>query len=181
MGELAHERYGNLLFQVAQEEAIHFEIYRQLEYIGELYRQEEEYIHLLKSSYFSKQERREMVDKVFAQNCHPYIVNFLKILVDKERIGAFPEIFEMYKKKHCEHENIKEFFVTTAVEMTEEQKQRLTKKLEEANPNKKIELKNLVDNSILGGIKIKTDDKELDRSFESMLKDMKKDLQETII
>lgn len=181
MGELVQERYASLLFQAAKEESIEREIYEQLQYLSSLSVKEEEFIHLLKSAYLGKQERKDMIERVFGNQLHRYVVNFLKLLVDKGRLALLPDMVKMYKKIYYTTQNIREFVVTTAVQMTGEQEQNLKNKLRESNPGKEIELVCLVDPDMIGGLKLKSDDRELDRSFESMLKEMKKELQEMII
>ncbi len=59
--------------------------------------------------------------------------------------------------------------------MDEEQKQRLTANLEQ-KLNQKVELNNLIDKNIIGGMKIRMGEKSMDASVSSRLKSLQAEL-----
>ena len=91
------------------------------------------------------------------------------------------DIRDAYKKRYYADENIREFEVITSIPMTSIQKDNLISQLKKIIQAKEVYLINHVDPAIIGGMKLKSNDVELDQSITTMLKKMKQQLQEKMI
>ena len=91
------------------------------------------------------------------------------------------DIRDAYKKRYYADENIREFEVITSIPMTSIQKDNLISQLKKIIQAKEVYLINYVDPAIIGGMKLKSNDVELDQSITTMLKKMKQQLQEKMI
>ena len=81
--------YGASLYELAKEESLTTEIREQLSVLQESFRQEPDFVRLLSSPNLSKAERCQILDDSFRGKVHPYILNFLKILTEKNYIRHF--------------------------------------------------------------------------------------------
>ena len=91
------------------------------------------------------------------------------LITEKRRIGLLPEMTEAYKQQYYFEEGICEVRATTAAPMSAE----LTEKAQSQNvlcDGKKVVLKTKVDPSILGGIVVKVDNKQIDTSVKTACK-----------
>lgn len=116
-----------------------------------------------------------MIEKVFANQLSTSTFNFLKILVDKSRVAAFPQIADEFKNLLNAARNIKEVTAITASPLSEDLKAALIEKLQ-AITGSEIVLNHLVDSSLIGGILIKIGNEQIDGSVKSRLEGLKQDI-----
>lgn len=103
------------------------------------------------------------------------LANFLRLLVDRQRLVALPQIAALFAKLKAEHEQTINVKVTSVIELTKEQQEKL-KLLLEQRLSRKIGLSFLQDPSLLGGILIHAGDKVIDLSLNGQLKQLSNEL-----
>ncbi len=121
------------------------------------------------------QAKKETIHKVFGQDVHEIVLNFLLLLVDKRREGILPTIIYEYVNLANQARNIVEAEVTTALPLDEDQHTALVNKLSLVT-GKKIVLKIQINKRIIGGIIVKIGDKLIDGSVACQLATLKKAL-----
>ncbi len=97
--------------------------------------------------------------------------NFLKLLIENNRLGlitAITEIFETYK---AEDEGSIDVDVSTAFAFTKESKQSFNTTLEKTF-GKKINMKIAVDSSLIGGVLVRAGDQVIDGSVRGQLQQL---------
>ena len=102
-------------------------------------------------------------------------LNFLKMLIKAHRMDIFEDITYWYCEFDDELKNKLKVSVTSAIVLNDETKERLKHKLE-AKFKKTILLNYAVDESIIGGLIIKANDKIIDGSIKSKYERLKKSL-----
>ena len=170
MTEISNE-YATALFSLALEEKSEREYFGCLEIASALFKESPDYLEFLSCPSIPIEERTKAVDEAFA-SMPEHMVSFLKILCEKGRISDFEECFEIYKKLLSEHEKRSVANVTSAVELTEEDKNALIKKLSEKE-GCTVTLNCTVDASIIGGLIIEIGGKVIDGSVRKKLYDVK--------
>lgn len=95
------------------------------------------------------------------------------ILIDKGRIGAFQKIARQYQSLFRVHNACCEGIVYSVEPLNDEQKRKLQEDLSKLL-RKKVFLKNEIDLSLLGGIKIQIEGKVLDASLKKKMENLKK-------
>ncbi|OLS01826.1 F0F1 ATP synthase subunit delta [Tissierella creatinophila] len=171
MAELVGKRYASSLFEVGIELNKLDDFHSQLEFIEKTFRSEEKLIQILEHPRISKGEKRRMLENIFTQNISKEILNFLFIIIDKRREDSLMDIVREYNTLFKEYKGILEIEAVTAVSMKEDAKEKL--KLVLKNRFKKeIQLSNSIDPSIIGGVVLKMDNKVIDSSLKSQLKEM---------
>lgn len=181
MAEIAIIRYVNSLYQLATEEHIEEELLHQLTDVINIFLKNEDFYFILQSETYKKEEKKIFFEEIFSGKIHTYLLNFVKILIDNGRLGFIEEIKDSYKKLYYDSQNIKEFEAITSIPMTESQKERLIEQLKKLTEANEVYLSNKVDSGIIGGMKLKSDDIELDQSIQTKLEKMKQQLQEKIM
>ncbi len=175
MVELVTSNYTLVLFDLALEENHLEEIGQELADIAEILDQNPEYKTFLTSPQIAKEDKIQSIDNIFGDKIQKTTKNFIKVLIGNGRAAYLSEVAKEYKKLLRTHLGIVYVEAVTAVPMDEEQKQRLTANLEQ-KLNQKVELNNLIDKNIIGGMKIRMGEKSMDASVSSRLKSLQAEL-----
>ena len=119
------------------------------------------------------------MQNIFKNQLSNSMNNFLKLVIDKDRISAIENMKESYKSLLNDKNNILEGTAITAVELSEKEIKDLEKNLS-IKYNKNVTLNNIVDETILGGVLVKLGNEEIDGTVRTRLSKMKKQLSQVI-
>ena len=180
MEELIAKRYSNALFEVALERETLDKTGEELSFITDALEKHEDLFKALKSPLIKPSEKKEMMKNIFEKHLTGETLNFIYVLVDKNRSSALKEISEEYHKLLARRNNTIQAVATTAVSMTKEQITELTEKLTKTS-GKTVSLANEVDPSIIGGVFIQMGDKIIDGTLKRRLTEIEDRLKEVIL
>ncbi len=176
MAKLVSKTYGEALFEVAMEENKCDLFLKEAQDILTILDQNPELDKLMKHPKISRQEKEQIVDDVFQKNVSVEMTGFMKLLVNKERYGELPKIFQYLVERIKDEKKIGVAYVTTAIELTEDKKAAILKRLLETTPYKSMEMHFEVEQAIIGGMIIRIKDRVVDSSVRTKLEEMKKQL-----
>ena len=117
-------------------------------------------------------DKREVVVKVLN---NPLLINFLKTVIDNNRFSFIEEILKAYKDLLNESQNIAEISIFTQKALSEENKNKLINKFTKAL-NKKIMINEVINPSIVGGVRIEYQGNVLDQTINASLEQFKSSL-----
>ncbi|SCI36987.1 MULTISPECIES: F0F1 ATP synthase subunit delta [unclassified Romboutsia] len=172
-------RYAEALFQVGEEEKLTDKLYTELSEIVNLFESNSELFSILKSPVISKNEKISIIENIFENKININVKNFLKILVEKNRISFVKDIASSYKELLNEKNNVLEGVAITAIQMSKEEIKKLEEKLSQKY-NKNVTLENQVDKSILGGVLVRLGNEEIDGTVKTRLNKVKEQLSQVI-
>lgn len=172
--------YGEALYELAKEQSVTDELLSQLQTLAEIFQQTPQYLSLLAEPSIAKAERRELLEMGFRGRIHDYLLNFLKILCDKNTIRQFAGCVSAYRKRYNEDNGILEVRAVTAVELTPQLKQKLTEKLA-ATTGKTICLTCRVDPACIGGVRLEMEGQQLDGTVLGRLEQIQLSLRQTVL
>lgn len=172
--------YGEALYSLANEEGKDEAILSQLKVLAESFSQEPDFLRLLGAHNLTKAERCQILDDCFRGKVDQYVLNFLKILTEKNYIRHFDSCVEEFQTLYHEAHGILPVSAVTAVALTAQQTEKLTKKLEKIT-GKHIELVNKLDPSVLGGMRLDYDGKRVDDTVSHRLDAVRSMLQKTVL
>lgn len=171
MAELIANRYANALFEAGEDLDKINTFYDELIDIKGVFDYEERLLDILTHPKISKKEKKELVDDIFDGKISQEVVNFIYILIDKNRQGDFLNVVDVYEDLYYEHQGILRVVAVTAMPMQDEAKSRLTKVLGEKLA-KKIELTNEIDEGTIGGVRLELEGKLIDGTIQGKLNSM---------
>jgi F-type H+-transporting ATPase subunit delta len=135
-----------------------------------------EFFQVICNHLFSVQDRRRILDFVLEKTLFSDTVkNFLRLLLDKNRMGALEEISTYYTKFTDEISNITRADVITAMPLKTEAVQKLEKVLMGLT-SKEVKLELKEDKSLIGGLIVQIGDLLLDGSVKAQLEGLKESL-----
>ena len=174
MTGLARE-YGEGLYELARDEHLLDELHGELTEIGALMREQPEFIRLLCSRAIERDKRLEVVDATFRDQAHVFIVNFMKLLVQKERFECFEDCVKWFHQRYNEELGIVEAFVTSAVALSDNDREALRQRLAQIS-GKKVHLVCNVDPALIGGVRVEMDGRRYDNTIQDRLGRLKRSL-----
>ena len=179
MSEIANT-YAEALFTLACDENLDTAIGQQLDSLRQAFAQEPDFIRLLSNPALSKETRCQILDDSFRDKVQPYVLNFLKILTEKGYMGHFDRCCLAYRHRYHQAHNILPVTATTALPLTEAQQQRLTDKLAKLT-GKTVELTNKIDATVLGGVRLDYDGKQVDDTIAHRMDSVRSLLENTVL
>lgn len=171
----AEKEYGEALYELCVEENCAEEVLEQLGTVRDLFQAEPQYPRILQDPALPKEERLHMLDEAFGGSVHSYLLNFLKILCEKSAVEMLPGCVEQFTGLYNEAHGYLPVTVTSAVPLTGAQGKALTEKLSSLT-GKTVLLETRVDESLMGGVKVTYDGKELDGSVAGRLEALRRAL-----
>lgn len=170
------DRYADALVKTARDGKLTFEkISDDLNLVKSILTKSKDLQEFLTMPLVSVDDKKEIINKVFSNEIDTLIVNFLKVLIDKNRFDLFDDVLESYNKSLDDINNISRIKVTSAVEMTEDAKKKLKIKLEE-KLKKNVIFDLEIDNNIIAGLVVKIGDNIIDMSLKHKLEDLSKNI-----
>ena len=170
MNELT-SRYALALFSLKRDENVLLETQQEVKELRKIIRENDGFVSLLDSHYLSMNERLAIVDNVFA-SIDEEIKNFIKIIVENNRSLYLLEILDDFNSLVNEYRGVKEGLVYSAMPLKDEEVDHISSSISEVE-KMPIELRNKVDPSLIGGIKVVINDHVYDGSIKHHLEDMK--------
>jgi len=116
----------------------------------------------------SRQQLTDLVLGVAGERLDEHGANFIRLLVENDRLRCLPEIAALYETYRREAEQTVEAHVVTAFALSEEQQRQISAALQ-TRLGRTVTLTQSVDESLLGGMTIRTDDHVIDGSVTSQL------------
>ena len=173
------EDYSKALFDLATEENLTDNVLSDLTAIKEILKENSGFIALLDSPAVPSEERIEMVDDAFKGATY-VTLNFIKLLTEMRQMSAFFKCADGFCKMYDDVNGILRAEIITAVEISESHCDAICAKIA-ATTGKKIVPTKKVDPSILGGVILRYDGKQLDGSISSRLDGIKKQLADIVL
>jgi F-type H+-transporting ATPase subunit delta len=110
----------------------------------------------------------ELITSVGGEQFDADARRFLAVLADNGRLGLLPEIAQLFEKMRAEHERVLDVTLTSAVELSSEQRERFAAALRKRFA-RDVRLHTEVDTSLLGGAVLRADDLMIDGSVQGGL------------
>ena len=170
MNELT-SRYALALFSLKRDENKLLESQVEVKELRKLIKENEEFVSLLASHNLDLESRLSIVEKVFA-SIDEEIKNFIKIIVENNRAKYLLQIFDDFNSLVNEYRGVKEGLVYSAMPLGDKEVDHISKSISEVE-KMPIELRNKVDPTLIGGIKVVINDHVHDGSIKHQIEDMK--------
>lgn len=172
--------YGTSMYELAAEEKLAGIILEQMQMIRDIFRENPEYMKLLMNPSITKEERNKLIEDAFGAQAEKYLVNFIKLLCERNILMEYAGCCEEFTRRYHADHNIAEAVVTSAVVLGKEQVEALKEKLEKIS-GKQVDLVTKVDPSVVAGLRVELEGKQLDGTVQSRLSGVSRKLSEIIV
>ena len=100
----------------------------------------------------------------------------MRMIVEKGHFGELESVLEYFIAQVKEYKNIGIAYVTTAMELSDAQKEQITEKLIQTTKYVTFEMHYEVDTALIGGMVIRIKDRVVDSSIKTKLYDLSREL-----
>ena len=171
----AAKKYSNALFQSAMDLNIIDRVYNDIIFIAETIDTNEQLKNVLLNPVVSVSDKKDIVQKLFSIHIEKITLNFMYLLIENNRLECLNEIINCYNQLSNNFNNVITPVIISAIELNEEQKNRIISKLE-GKTNKRVIPEYVLKSEIIGGIIIEMGDKTIDLSIKTKFENMRKQL-----
>jgi F-type H+-transporting ATPase subunit delta len=164
--------YARPLLELANEQNQAEAIGKELSALRELVESNRTFAEFLANPGVSEAERAQLLDRVFKGRASPLLMNFLRVLNTRGRLGMLAQVSEAYDDLLDELFGKIEVDVTVAQRLTPEGMEEVRRSVSQAL-GKEAVVHQYVDDSIIGGLVLRVQDRLIDASVRSQLRTLK--------
>lgn len=166
------EGYAEGLFRVVQAEGDLERVEDELFRFGKTLDTNSDLKQALADRSLDRAQRVRILEELLGDKVSPHTLGLLTFIVAQDRARQMPQILEQVSALAAEAKQSVVAEVRSAVPLDDKQRERLAEALEK-NLGKKVEVKVLVDPSVIGGIHTKIGDTVIDGSIRRRLEQLK--------
>lgn len=170
---LVSARYAESLFELAKSNNCVLSYKNQITSIKDIFL-DANVDNFFKSYRINKDEKKELIKNYLKDYYDQYILNFIYVLIDKNRINNYLDIFNDFIKLCNDYLHI----IVGTIETPHMINNELIEKLEKALSNEEyqIELKPKINESLISGFKINLNSHIIDNSLKNKIDSLKEEL-----
>jgi F-type H+-transporting ATPase subunit delta len=164
MDERVAKRYGAAIFGAAKKTGVVSEVEKDLFEIVALLGDDARFLDFLLSPEVRRDEKRAIVEKLFAESVAPLTMDALRMLLAKRREDLLPGIYDEFERLRRDDQRVIYAKIATAEPLDENEKKALLDKLTK-EIGKTLEPEFTVDPSLIGGVRVAYENMVLDGSI----------------
>ena len=176
MAKLVSKTYGDALFEVALEKNQLDEFLDEVKAAQTAIEENKELFKLMSHPKIVKEEKLDLIDHIFKGRVSDEMVGLMRMIVEKGHFGELESVLEYFIAQVKEYKNIGIAYVTTAMELSDAQKEQITEKLIQTTKYVTFEMHYEVDTALIGGMVIRIKDRVVDSSIKTKLYDLSREL-----
>ena len=170
----AASRYGLALYSLAIDNNKVDQWQMEVKEIMRAFKENADFIMVLGSTFLPLEERKAMLEKTLV-GVSKEIIALLEIIMENHRTNSLLDILEGFNSYCNEYKGVEEGYVYSSLRLDESSIRKIEEKISLIEHHK-VELKNVIDPNLIGGVKIVIHDKIYDGSVKARLEKMSKDL-----
>ena len=166
------------MFAVAMEESRMDEFFEAAMGVVEILRTSEDFSKLMNHPKIIKEDKVKIVEETFSGNIPTEVVGLMTLMVEKGRANEMLSVFDYFVDLVKEEKKIGKADVTTAISLSDKQKEKVEKKLLETTKYESFEMCYHVDETLIGGMVIRIGDRVVDSSIKTKLYELSRQLRD---
>ena len=176
MAKLATKTYSDALFELAIEENIVDSLYEEVISVKAAIDDNPELKELMVHPKVVKEEKVKIIEDIFKGKVSDVLCGFLVQIVSAGRYEMLDATLDYFIAQVKEYKKIGIAYVVTPTELSDDKKQLVEKRLLETTQYETMEMHFSVDESLIGGMRIRIGDKIVDSSVSTKLMQLSRQL-----
>lgn len=176
MAKQVSKTYGSALFEVAMENHTLDTTLEEVLFVKQTFLENEELGRLLLHPNIEKEEKIKVIESIYKGKVSDEITGLMTMLVTKGHLKDFVPVFDYVIRAIKEEKGIGVAYISSAVELNKEQKEKIEQKLLETTKYQEIEGVYQVDQALIGGLVIRIQDTIVDSSLKTQIANLSKTL-----
>lgn len=176
MAKQVSKTYGSALFEVAVENNALDTILEEVLFVKQTFLENAELTKLLLHPNIEKEEKIKVVEKIYKGKVSDEITGLMTMLISKGHLKEFIPVFDYVIQAIKEEKGIGVAYISSAVPLKSEQKDKIEQKLLDTTKYQQIEGIYQVDRELIGGLVIRISDTVVDSSLKTQIANLSKSL-----
>ena len=168
--------YGDALFELATESGRVDEFYEEVGALIRILDDNRDFMAMMTHPQIPQEEKLQTVETIFKGKISDEIIGLMRMIVEKGHFSDIKSIFSYFGDRVKEYKNIGVAHVSTPMELTEAEKDKIEKRLLETTDYKSFEMDYKVDEELIGGMVIRIGDRVVDSSIKTKLYNLSREL-----
>lgn len=168
MGSMVARRYALALFQLVKEQQLIDTVEEELRVVKEVFFVNEDLKAVLQSPKVSREKKKAILSTAFTA-VNPLVLNTLMLLVDRHRENEIIDVANEFSELANEERGVEAANVFSVRPLTEDERTALSVSFAKKIGKKSLQIENIVDSDLLGGIKIRIGNRIFDGSLRGKL------------
>ena len=168
--------YGDALFELAVEEKRVDDLYEEACFMRKVLSDNEDFVAMMTHPRIPEEEKLSTVESIFKGRISDEIIGLMRMIVEKGHFSHMDGVFSYFEDRVKDYKNIGVAHVTTPMELSESEKEKVKKRLLETTDYESFEMDYQVDESLIGGMVIRIGDRVVDSSIRTKLYNLKREL-----
>ena len=173
------KRYAKALYDIGTEQGKSEIFAENLNELAALLEANEEVGAMLLNQSIQNDDKKKAINALL-NGMEPMVINFVDLVVDKNRAGSLVAMCASYIELMEEQANIARAEIISAVPLTEEQVKKIEDKFS-GIVGQTVKAETSVDASLIGGVQVRIGDTVYDGSLASQLKKLNDSLKQTVL
>ena len=144
--------------------------------VEEILRTNGEFGELMNHPKIIKEDKVRFVEETFGEKIPKEMLGLMVLMIMKGRANDMLPVFRHFIDVVKEEKRIGTAVVTTAFALSSEQKEKVEQKLLKTTRYESLEMNYLVDESLIGGMRIRIGDRVIDSTIKSRLQELTREL-----
>lgn len=170
---LVCNRYAKALFDIAVSEKSLDKYKEELEAVSNAFINDKGFKAFLLDPKVNKFSKKQIVQNVFSNSVGEKTLNFIKLLIDKNRVQYIPEICDEFIRLSDIEQNILNITVISSLPLQQEHITQICEKYQGIYKADGVKVKTRIDSSLMGGLKVAIGDKLYDASIKDKIAELR--------
>lgn len=167
------KRYAEALFQLGQEKNTLDDLIEQFGIVSDVFKNNEQLYTFLEHPRINNEKKKQFIQDVF-QGLQTDVINTMKLLVDRHRTEITPSIINYFTQMVNDAKAIAEATVHSVRKLSDTETQQLADRLAAQLDKETVNITNVVDPEIIGGLRIRIGNTIFDGSIRGKLARMER-------
>lgn len=171
-------RYATAVFELAREDGALDGLERDVDALAEVYRESAEFRGLISSPVYTRDEQEAAVGAIASKmGLSDTMLRTLRLMASKRRLFVVPQLLTALRERIADEKNEITAEVVSASKLSDAQMKSLAETLKKT-AGREVKIDSSVDESLIGGLRVKLGSKMIDTSIRSKLDAMQNMMKE---
>lgn len=167
--EIVANRYASALFQLAKEAGSIIQCLNELELVENVYKTTPKFHQILIHPKIPTKKKMDLVKNSFAGNVSESVLNTLLLIIERGRANIILAFIDKFKQLAYEEQEMAQAKVYSVKPLSEEYIQAISEVFAKKVGKEKLIIENIVDEDLIGGLKIRIGNRIFDGSIKGQL------------
>lgn len=173
-GSRVAHRYAKALIELAQERNVLEQVHNDMQFFVETIDNNRPLYLMLQSPIVPHAKKYNVMRDLFKNRLHPVTFSIFEIITRKNREEVLYDVAKAFHEQYNKYKNIHVAYVTTTFPIDERLRSKFSQMAGETL-DRKIELQEKIDPSLIGGFILRVGDRQIDQSIKSKLQKLEQE------